>query len=172
VVQRPPLATGQVEALSGSMFLRARPASAGLAVAAAAAGFLAGCMGVGGSENNAAERRSATAFPQGTFVTTITHEDLVRAGLNHPPIFPGIFPGTTTLTLKSGTFAIVLSRHPRQLDAGGQLIVHGNQVRFGSPGGDLLKWSYFRGLLTFRIASVPDAAARLMWTAHPWQRVR
>ncbi len=62
-------------------------------------------------------------------------------------------------------------RTPSQPPAGGRYIVRGNVIAL-TPSPDVLKWSYFRGLLTFSIVDVPDAGGRLGYTAHPWRKIK
>jgi len=117
-----------------------------------------------------------TQFPEGTFQTIITRQDLIRAGLNH---FPN-YPATQTMVVKDGTWRGFLTpRRPEQPDAGGRVIVEGDQVTFvveyppeGKGTRDVLKWSYFHDRLTFRVVDVPDPGARLAYTAHPHRKVK
>ncbi len=75
----------------------------------AAASTLAPCA----HKRSSGGSQSATPFPQGTFATTITRQDIIRAGLNFPPNVPG----TSTMTVKDGSFRSVFSRHPDRLVA-------------------------------------------------------
>jgi hypothetical protein len=34
-----------------------------------------------------------------------------------------------------------------------------------------LRWSYYRGRLTFKVADVPDVMARFTYTVHAWRKV-
>ena len=57
--------------------------------------------------------------------------------------------------------------------------MHGDQVAFSytfpvvdaSPG-DTRRWSYYKGRLTLQVVDVADAGARVIYTAHPWQKLR
>jgi len=37
---------------------------------------------------------------------------------------------------------------------------------------ETLRWSYYQGRLTLRVVDVADAGARVIYTAHPWQKIR
>jgi hypothetical protein len=34
-----------------------------------------------------------------------------------------------------------------------------------------LRWSYYRGRLTFKVVDVPDAGGRFGYNAHAWRKV-
>jgi len=107
-----------------------------------------------------------TPFPQGTFETTLTRDDLRRAGLNPDDAH------VERLTLTKRTWRDVWTA-PSRADkppAGGRLIVRGDLVKF-VPTPDVLRWSYYRGRLTFKVVDVPDAGARFGYTAHAWRKV-
>jgi hypothetical protein len=108
------------------------------------------------------------AFPTGTFETILTRAQVVKAG------FPGDNAHWETLTFrKNGTWLDVWF-HPRRADqppAGGTYTVHGDTLTLTPAGPDVLKWSYFRGQLTFRIVNVPDAFGQFTYTAHPWRKI-
>jgi TRAP-type C4-dicarboxylate transport system substrate-binding protein len=130
--------------------------------------------GLPGSAKNPL-KPAKSRFPEGTFETMITRQDLIRAGLNQ---FPN-YPATQTMIVKDGTWrAFLTPRRPEQPDAGGRVIVRGDQVTFvveyppeGKGTRDVLKWSYFQNRLTFQVVDVPDAGARLGYTAHPYRKV-
>jgi TRAP-type C4-dicarboxylate transport system substrate-binding protein len=108
-------------------------------------------------------------FPTGTFETVLTRSDVVNAG------FPPENAHWETLTFrKNGTWWDVWF-HPRRSDqppGGGKYTVRGDTLTLTPAGPDIVKWSYFRGQLTFRIVSVPDAFAQFTYTAHPWRKLR
>jgi len=113
-------------------------------------------------------RKSASAFPLGTFETIITRQDVARGG------FPADDAHYETLTFsRNGTWRDVWF-HPRRADqapAGGHFAVKGNVLRLlGTP--DSVRWSYSLGLLTLRPVSVPDAFARFTYTVHPWRKIK
>ena len=115
-----------------------------------------------------ARHQTGSRFPTGTFVTKITAQDLVRAGL------PAEDAHRESITYRSnGTWRAVWS-HPRvaaQPPEEGRYAATGDRLRvFGTP--DLLRWRYAKGFLTFSILHVPDKLARLTYTAHPWRKTR
>jgi C4-dicarboxylate-binding protein DctP len=110
-----------------------------------------------------------SAFPTGTFETVITKADVAKAG------FPANDAHTETLTFgKNGTW-LDTWLDPRESDqppAAGRYTVRGDVLTFGPPAGpDVVKWSYFRDQLTFKIVSVPDAFGQFTYTAHPWRKI-
>jgi hypothetical protein len=111
---------------------------------------------------------SSPGPPPGTYLTKITADDLVRAGLAREDAH------WETLTLRAdGTWRDVWF-HPRsaqQPPAEGRYVVSGDTVRLlGTP--DIVGWRYARGALTLTARHVPDRLARLVYTAHPWTRIR
>jgi C4-dicarboxylate-binding protein DctP len=116
-----------------------------------------------------AGRSGASAFPTGTFETVLTREDMRRAGFSTSDAH------TERLTFrKDGTWWDVWLR-PRRSDqppGGGHYRVDGDQVTLTPANPDVLKWSYFRGLLRFQIVMDSDALGRLTYTAHPWRKVK
>jgi hypothetical protein len=109
-------------------------------------------------------------FPTGTFETILTRAQVTKAG------FPADNAHWETLTFrKDGTWLDVWfnPRRPDQPPLGGKYTVHGDTLTLNFPntGRDVLKWSYFRGQLTFRVVSVPDPFAQFTYTAHPWRRI-
>jgi TRAP-type C4-dicarboxylate transport system substrate-binding protein len=109
-------------------------------------------------------------FPTGTFETKLTRAQVIKAG------FPADNAHWETLTFRNnGTWLDVWfnPRRPDQPPLGGKYTVHGDTLTLNFPntGRDVLKWSYFRGQLTFRVVSVPDPFAQFTYTAHPWRRI-
>lgn len=115
-----------------------------------------------------ATQPTSQRFPTGTFETKLTADDVVKAG------FPANKAHWEALTFrKDGTWLDVWF-HPRQADnppGGGRYIVRGDTVKLTPAGPDTVKWSYFRGQLTFQIVSVPDSFAQFTYTAHPWRKI-
>jgi dipeptidyl aminopeptidase/acylaminoacyl peptidase len=112
--------------------------------------------------------RAVAAFPTGTFRTKITAADLVRAGLD-----PADAHWETVTYRADGTWRDVWS-HPTvasQPPETGRYVVHGAALRIlGTP--DTVRWRYANGALTYAVVNVPDRLARLIYTAHPWRRLR
>jgi hypothetical protein len=132
------------------------------ALVGALAALASGC-GSGSSGGAAAPRG---AFPEGTFQTKITRADLGGTG------FPSDNAHWETLTFHNGTWRDIWF-HPRRADqppAGGRYVVHGHELTL-LPVGDVVRWSYYRDKLTFRIVDVADSFARLTYTAHAWRRI-
>lgn len=106
----------------------------------------------------------------------ITRQDLRRAGLDTYPNYPHV----ERLVLRDGRWRdLYLPPRPYQPTAGGRYQVDGDSVTFvvqypseGRGTRDVVRWSYFRGKLSFRVVDVVDRGARLGYTAHPWRRIR
>jgi hypothetical protein len=124
---------------------------------------LAGCGGSASRSMGGESRR----LPTGTFETKISRADLERTG------FPLMNAHWETLTFEHGRWRDVWF-HPRRADqpsAGGTYVVDGDELTLLPPR-DVVRWSYYRGQLTFRIVDVSDAFARFVYTVHAWRRVR
>jgi TRAP-type C4-dicarboxylate transport system substrate-binding protein len=128
------------------------------------AGSLPACTGAG-TVNGGPQAK----FPEGTFETRLTRGDFAAQGATLDPGFPRPF----RIRIHSGRWQT--NEHP---PFEGRLLVHGDRVTFAieSPPDskgerETLKWSYFRGKLTFQVVDVPDAGSRAIYTAHPWRRV-
>ena len=129
----------------------------------ALAALAAGCSGASGDGSGSAHE----AFPQGTFVTKITGPDLHDTG------FPSGNAHWETLTFRDGTWRDVWF-HPRRADqppARGRYVINDHELTL-LPVRDVVRWSYFRGQLTFRIVEVADSFARFTYTVHPWRRIK
>ena len=118
---------------------------------------------------------TAVSFPQGTFETTITAADLDRVQQVHNIPLPSTF----TYAFHDSRFRTterpaVVSQPP----ASGRYVVQGDIVTLitdypESNKGvhDVLRWSYYRGELVFRVISVFDSESRIIYAAHPLRRV-
>jgi hypothetical protein len=180
-----PLARDHVDGATphGDRRLAGRPRVAAAAVVLVVF-FLTGCLG-SGSDNTPGEKseqnvqgQAKTPFPQGTFVTVLTAQDFDRAGVPRPN---APLPATQTTTIRGRRWREVETPRAPDTSGGGRLVVRGDQVTFiteNPPGAvpfrvrDVLRWSYFRGLLTFRIIGVLDGGARVSYTAHPWRKIK
>jgi len=111
---------------------------------------------------------SSDQFPTGTFLTKITTADLYRAGLDVNDAH------WEKVTYRADGTWVDIWFHPRVSDqppAHGRYVVHGDTLRvLGTP--DTVRWHYDGRALTFKVVHVPDRLARLIYTAHPWQRIR
>jgi TRAP-type C4-dicarboxylate transport system substrate-binding protein len=122
----------------------------------------------GGSEPQGA------TIPPGTYVSTDTVADFRAGGVIGPDSNKAI---TWTWHLyANGTFyQTQRPDYPDQPFGRGRYVEHGDQVTFSyeaymAEAAETLRWSYYDGLLTFTIVQVQDVGARVMYTAHPWQR--
>jgi TRAP-type C4-dicarboxylate transport system substrate-binding protein len=119
--------------------------------------------------------KHGATIPPGTYVTTDTVADFRAGGQygsdwNKPVTFTWrLYPnGTFTLTQRPA--------YPDTPPEGGHYVVHGDEVTFiwsASVGSahETLRWSYFKGQLTFTIVDVQDTGARIIYSAHPWHKV-
>ena len=124
---------------------------------------------VGTTPAEATPVRGAPRFPTGTFETRITRADLRGTG------FPLSNAHWEDLTFTSDGRWRDVWFHPRRTDqppGGGRYTVRGNVVTLTPANPDVLRWSYYRGLLTFRVISDPDAFGRFTYTVHAWRRIR
>lgn len=108
-------------------------------------------------------------LPQGRFESSITPADFRRA---HSPMNPA-FPLPWRITIHGDRWRT--NEHP---SFGGRYVVRGDEVTFlidqpPSAHGrrEIVKWTYFRGELRFRVVSVADSGSRVIYTAHPWKRI-
>jgi hypothetical protein len=119
-----------------------------------------------------AGNRAATTtahFPDGRFETRLTVADFEAGGATQDPGFPMPF----RITIRHGRW------HTNESPPfGGRIIVRGDQVTFAieqpadSAGErETLKWSFYRGKLTFKVVDVADSGSRVIYTAHPWRRI-
>ena len=89
---------------------------------------------------------------------------------------------TWTTRLKDGKWERWVSETPDQIgyvDGAGTYEVDGDEVTFhytkpvvnaNSP--ETLRWSHYNGRLTLEAVDVGDGGATVIYTAHPWKRVR
>jgi TRAP-type transport system periplasmic protein len=125
--------------------------------------------------------RGSTKIPNGVYVVTDTAADFRARG-----IVGGAFDGNITYVtqLRNGRF--YMTQKPNPPDQGpysGTYEIHGDEVVFrmlkagvngenavAAP--ETLKWSYLRGELRFRVVTVTDEPAVVLYTAHPWRKAR
>jgi TRAP-type C4-dicarboxylate transport system substrate-binding protein len=112
---------------------------------------------------------AATPFPQGQFASRVTPADFRRGDARVDPSFPVPFVATI-----GGRHWHTNERPP----FAGRYVVRGDQVTFiierppeNKGTRERLKWSYFRGELTFKVVDVADSGSRVIYTAHPWRRI-
>ena len=126
------------------------------------------------------DRGSAT-IPNGVYVVADTAADFRARG-----VVGGIFDGDITYVtqMRNGRFYMTQKPNPPgQGPYSGTYEIHGDQVVFtmlkaGVTGEnpvaapETLKWSFYRDELRFRVVTVADPAAVVLYTAHPWRKVR
>lgn len=114
--------------------------------------------------------KGAVPFPTGTFVSVLTPKEVANAGL------PPDDANTNTLIFrKDGTWEELWSdpTEPAQPPESGPYTVHGDILTLGPAASDwVLNWSYFRGLLTFRVVSDPDQLGVFLFSTNPWRKVQ
>ena len=127
------------------------------------------------------DRGSAT-IPNGVYVVTDTAADFRARGVGVNPDFDGDI--TYVTQMRNGRF--YQTQKPNPPDQGpfsGTYEIHGDEVVFtmlkagvngenaiSAP--ETLKWSYYGGELQFRVVTVADPAGVVLYTAHPWRKVR
>lgn len=126
------------------------------------------------------DRGSAT-IPNGVYVVTDTAADFRAGGVTIPDFERGV---TYLTQMRNGRF--YQTQKPNPPDQGpfsGTYEIHGDEVVFimlkaGVNGEnpvtapETLNWSYYGGELRFRVVTVTDPASVVLYTAHPWRKVR
>ena len=111
---------------------------------------------------------ASPAFPTGKFESVITRAEVAQAGL------PLQDAHTDEFIFKNGKWTELWfdPTNASQPRAGGPYAVKGDALTLG-PGtlNYRLKWSYFGGLLTFKIIDVPDSLGDFLFTVNPWRKV-
>ncbi len=123
----------------------------------------------------APEAGSGPTIPEGTYVTILTPADFQGFAGKIPEQ-----PETWTTTLRDGRFRQILTpTTPDQPPGYGTYTIRGDQVTFffqspnQTPGvRETVRWSYYRGELSFELVSVADSAGKIFYTAHPWRKIR
>ena len=110
-------------------------------------------------------------FPQGTYEETVTKADFGRQHVTPNP--QADFPSPWRITMRDGRWH-TNEREP----TGGRYVVHGDEVTFlyddppeNKGRTETVKWTYYRGGLTFRIVAVADSGSRAIYVSHPWRRI-
>ena len=121
------------------------------------------------------QHRGGTQIPDGTYVITTTVADL-RAGGQYGADWNQDIRWTTHLH-NGQVDEFQQPDYPDQGPCSGTYVVRGDQVVFSWVGGgcdgfvETLRWSYYQGKLSFAIVDVADTASKVIYTAHPWQKV-
>jgi TRAP-type C4-dicarboxylate transport system substrate-binding protein len=120
------------------------------------------------------------AIPNGIYVVTTTLEDHRRFGEYSSEWSIGA--RTWTTRLKDGKWERWVSGTPDEIgyvDGAGTYEVHGDEVTFhyekpivDASAPETLRWSHYNGRLTLQVVDVGDGGAKVIYTAHPWKRVR
>jgi TRAP-type C4-dicarboxylate transport system substrate-binding protein len=119
--------------------------------------------------------QGGTQIPEGTYRVTTTVADLQAGGQYGPDWNKDI---TWTAVLKNDT--IRMSQVPDYPDQGpceGTYAVRGDQVSFtwtgdcAHLGTESVRWSFYQGKLSLAVVDVADTAGRVIYSAHPWQKV-
>jgi TRAP-type C4-dicarboxylate transport system substrate-binding protein len=133
-----------------------------------------------GSRPAAADQGAAT-IPNGVYVMTDTVADWLAGGVIGPDFKKDI---TYVTTMRNGRwYQTQTPNYPDQGPFSGTYTVHGDRVVFimtkaGAHGEnsvaapETVEWSYFDGKLRFQIVTVADSGSRVLYTAHPWRKVR
>jgi C4-dicarboxylate-binding protein DctP len=123
----------------------------------------------------AGSSKHGATIPPGNYATTVTVADLQAGGVYGPDWNK---PITYTYHIHADG-KVEQTQTPDYPDQGpiyGHYVVHGNEVTFiwNAASGltpETLRWSYFKGQLTFSIISVQDLPGRVQYVAHPWHKV-
>ena len=127
------------------------------------------------------DRGSAT-IPNGVYVVTDTAADFRAGGVAANPDFQGDI--TYVTQMRNGRF--YMTQKPNPPDQGpfsGTYEIHGDEVVFttlkagvngenAAAAPETLRWSYYGSELRFRVVTVTDPAGVVLYTAHPWRKVR
>jgi TRAP-type C4-dicarboxylate transport system substrate-binding protein len=126
--------------------------------------------------------RGGPTIPTGVYTVTDTVADFKRGNVINPDFLK---PITYVTTIRNdGTWSQTQSpNYPDQGPFSGTYTVHGDQVVFvmkcagthcqnSHAAPETCKWSYFAGKLTFQSLIVSDPASRVLYEAHPWQKIR
>jgi TRAP-type C4-dicarboxylate transport system substrate-binding protein len=124
----------------------------------------------------------AGSLPNGTYTTTLTERDLLDGGVDRESA--GSHAVTYTMVLKDGRSTeyqdpVSPDNCSKAKPCRASYSGRGSRLTFFyclgvncSGDRETVTWSFYRGRLTFSIVRVPDAVARVLYTAHPWRKVR
>jgi TRAP-type C4-dicarboxylate transport system substrate-binding protein len=118
--------------------------------------------------------KKGATIPPGNYITTDTVADL-RAGGQYGPDWNKAITWTYHLHPDGKLEQTQVPDYSDQGPIYGHYVVYGDEVTFiwNAASGltpETVRWSYFRGQLTFSIVSVQDTAGRVMYSAHPWHK--
>jgi TRAP-type C4-dicarboxylate transport system substrate-binding protein len=125
------------------------------------------------------ETDDSATIPNGVYVTETSRQDYQSRGEFSwsAPVY------TWTTRLRDGRWVrTVVPEFEDQVgdvDGAGTYEVHGDEVTFrythpevDANAPETLRWSYFQGQLTMEAVNVTDRGARIIYTAHPWRKLR
>ena len=116
-------------------------------------------------------------IPPGTYVVTDTVADF-QAGGQYGGDFEKDITFTTYLRADGTLRETQAPDYSDQGPVSGHYVVKGDEVTFFVSQGsswsatEKVRWSYFDGQLTFAIVDVADTASRVIYTAHPWRKIK
>ncbi|MDA0160758.1 TRAP transporter substrate-binding protein [Solirubrobacter ginsenosidimutans] len=124
--------------------------------------------------------RDDAALPEGTYVTRLMPRDYDAGGVGYLGPREGL---KWTVRLQDGkwtrTVDPVLPGTVGDYDGAGTYEVRGNEVTFrythprvDASAPEVLRWSYYGGRLSIKEVRVIDGGMSVVYTAHPWRRVR
>jgi TRAP-type C4-dicarboxylate transport system substrate-binding protein len=123
-------------------------------------------------------RHGGGKIPPGSYVTTVTVADW-HAGGQYGSDWDTAITYTTVMRADGTMRETQAPDYPDQGPVSGRYVVKGDEVTFYvSQGGgswsatETVRWSYFDGQLTFAIVNVADTASRVIYTAHPWRKIK
>jgi TRAP-type C4-dicarboxylate transport system substrate-binding protein len=133
------------------------------------------------SGQGTAAATGAADIPNGVYVVTTTRDDYQSRGQYGGGWDAPAYTWTTTLRDGKWTRTVVprFAGQVGDLDSAGTYLVQGDQVSFSytfphvdASEPETLRWSYYKGRLTLQVVDVIDLGARIIYSAHPWQKVR
>jgi TRAP-type C4-dicarboxylate transport system substrate-binding protein len=121
--------------------------------------------------------RGGGKIPAGTYVTTDTVADW-QAGGQYGKDWSTAVTFTTVIRADGTLRETQVPDYPDQGPVSGHYVVKGDEVTFFVSAGpswsatETVRWSYFGGQLTFAIVDVNDTSSRVIYTAHPWRKIK
>jgi TRAP-type C4-dicarboxylate transport system substrate-binding protein len=175
-----PALTGLSSDVSTTTFLAALQGVPGAGPRPLGGSLPPACRGTVATQPRSPVKGSVT-IPNGVYVTTDTPEDFADGSVINGEQFKAV---TYTTTMRNGRwYQTQKPNYPDQGPFSGTYSVHGDEVVFvmlraGVRGEnditapETVRWSYFGGLLRFTIVTVTDNGSKVLYTAHPWRKIR
>jgi TRAP-type C4-dicarboxylate transport system substrate-binding protein len=120
------------------------------------------------------QHQGGAQIPDGTYATTTTVADLRAGGQTGADWNKDI---VWTWRLHNGQVQETQQPdYPDQGGCNGTYAIHGDEVTFTWEAScglapETVKWSNYEGKLSFAIVDVADTASKIIYSAHPWQKV-